>query len=235
MESTFQTIRVHGAISTQVFFFCYFQVLVQVTNRIQFQTMPSSNQNGTIRYPARHFKFLQLRFDTKQPAQDNGYRQSHIGITVDSCVETGQISRIESLHRMRTKAFDLEEKATSTATRGEAVTGGLSAPLSARPGITTFFSKSASNGVNEALERKKYNSGITQHDHDGVSEWGFKIDDVNDQVGGSHMSVERLPTVEFTFVNEANTLPIHSQTLPERMKIVISSFWSFHLMLAPNL
>lgn len=194
------------------------------------QTIPLSDRSGTTQYPARHLKFLQLVFNTKQPTPEIGYRQSHIGVTIDSRVETGQIARIESRHPMRTKAFDQEEKATSTTMKGEAISGGVAAALSMHPAVTANFNISANSGVNEAFERRKYNSSVTQHDHDGVIEWGFNIDDMNDQARGNHMGVERLPAVEFTFVNEANTLP----TLPRRMDIVISSYWSFHLKSAPN-
>ena len=172
------------------------------------------SQSGTTQYPARRLKFLRLGFNTKQTTPDIGYRQLYIGIFVDSCVEAGQIARMGALHPTLTKAFLPEEKTPPSTLKGKA---------KSRGGATSSYNSES----NETSGKKAHKFSITEHDHGGLVEWGFSLNNINNQDGELHMDAEILPVAEFTFVSE-------NKGSPRCMEIVISSYWTNQHMLVPD-
>jgi hypothetical protein len=71
-------------------------------------------------------------------------------------------------------------------------------------------------------EKKRYTSRITQQEVHGVVWWGFNIDDPNEREDGIDMPDDILPAVHFNFVGNSK-IPAPP---PERMDIVIASYWS---------
>lgn len=158
-----------------------------------------------------------------QPVEEVPYEQVHIGIAVDSCVGPGQAAVIKALHPKQTRAFDLEEKTTSTTIIGSSTTKGMTAELSAKPHLSAKYERLANRGINAASERKKHNSRIMEFDGDGVIRWGFLVEDAHEQGAGCDMDVGILPAVEFNFRREPKP---EIPPIPTNMDVVISSFWS---------
>ena len=79
-------------------------------------------------------------------------------------------------------------------------------------------------------EKKRYNSGITEHHSDGNVRWGFNIDDVNLQKWGIDMREDVLPTVRFKFIGDCNV----PAPPPKCMDIVITSYWSMIIPSEPK-
>ena len=103
-------------------------------------------------------------------------------------------------------------------TRGVApsLTIGL-APKGTLGGSSTW-----TNEKTTGSEKKRYNSRITQQELYGVVCWGFNIDDLNEQEDGIDMSNDILPAVHFEFIGDSD-IPAPP---PERMNVVILSYWS---------
>lgn len=153
------------------------------------------------------------------PTTDVPYRQYHVRVVVDSqqasAVSTGIKPR-------RTPKSEREEKQSSSTKKGRtrdvapSLTIGLVPQGKLEGGLTW------TNEETIGSEKKQYTSRITQQEVDGVVWWGFNIDDPNEQEDGIDMPDDILPAVHFKFVGDSEI----RAPPPERMDIVIASYWS---------
>ncbi|KDR72300.1 hypothetical protein GALMADRAFT_143149 [Galerina marginata CBS 339.88] len=205
-EKTFQSLTIHG--------------------NLIIKTAPPIRNSESCQFPKRHVQFMELTFDTESTT-DAAYKQFHVRVVVNSQQEN---ARVHAIKPKRTRASDGEEKHSSSkkATRNRDITAGITLglqPLGAISGSATKTSEIATGS-----ERKRYNSGITEHHRDGIVHWGFNIDDENLQKRGIDMQEDVLPTVSFEFVGDS---PVPAPP-PKSMDIVISSYWSTMLPREPK-
>jgi hypothetical protein len=150
---------------------------------------------------------------------DIPYKQFHVRVVVDSQQANAHSTGIKP---KRTPESEREEKRSSSMktgqTRGVApsLTIGL-IPQGKIGGSSTWTNEEATGS-----EKKRYTSRITQQELYGVIWWGFNIDDLNEQEDGIDMLHDVLPAVHFEFIGDSDV----PAPPPERMDIVIASYWS---------
>ena len=150
---------------------------------------------------------------------DLQYKQFHVRVAVDSQQANSHSTGIKPKRTLESEREEKRSSSTKTGrTRGVApsLTIGL-APQGKIGGSSTWTDEETTGS-----EKKRYNSRITQQELYGVVWWGFDIDDLNEQEDGIDMSDDILPAVHFEFIGDSDIPAPH----PERMDIVIASYWS---------
>ena len=147
------------------------------------------------------------------------YKQFHVRVAVDLHQENSHSTGIKP---KRTPESEREEKRSSSMKTGRTRSVAPTMTIGLAPKVTLGGSSTWTNEETTGSEKKQYNSRITQQELYGVVWWDFNIDDLNEQEGGIDMSDDILPAVHFEFIGNSDIPAPH----PERMDIVITSYWS---------
>jgi len=158
---------------------------------------------------------------------DTAYKQFHVMVVVDAHQDNAVPQDVKP---RKTPYSDREEKQLSFMTTGQ--NRGMEAGLTAGPIPEATVKYTAGKKHEEIIgsEKKQYTSRITQDRKDGTVWWGFDVDDRHFQDQGIDMLDHILPTVHFKFFGNAN-IPAPP---PERMDVVIASYWSMRLLSEPK-
>ncbi|KDR69623.1 hypothetical protein GALMADRAFT_49843, partial [Galerina marginata CBS 339.88] len=147
------------------------------------------------------------------------YKQFYVSVTVNSGHEDAQVSNYSP---KRTMASEKEEKQLLTAKTGQTRSLAAALVVGPHPQATITASKMKADEKSTGYEKKQFTSRIRQQDDDGIIEWGFNLDDSNDQEEGIDVSVDNLPNVCFEFPGDTDDPP-HP---PEYIEVEIGSYWS---------
>jgi hypothetical protein len=150
---------------------------------------------------------------------DIQYKQFHVRVAIDSHQKNPRSTGIKP---KRTPESEREEKRSSSTKTGRTHGVAPSLTIGPAPQVKLGGSSTWTNEETTGSEKKRYNSRITQQELYGVVWWGFNIDDLNEQEDGIDMSDDILPAVHFEFLGDSDT----PAPPPERMGVVIASYWS---------
>ncbi|KDR76821.1 hypothetical protein GALMADRAFT_1328780 [Galerina marginata CBS 339.88] len=186
--------------------------------KFNLQTIPSPASSRDP-YSTRHVQFTQLRFGTKRTTEA-AYKQFYVSVTVNAGHENAGFYKYSP---KRSLASEKEEKQLLTAKTGQTRSLAAALVIGPHPQATLTANKTKADEKTSGFERKQLTSRIRQRDEDGMIQWGFDLDDVNEQEEGTDMSDNNLPTVCIEFPGDDPKAP---PPPPERLGIEIGSYWS---------
>ena len=215
-DQLFQILQMKGALIVIVGLSYSYQIIVSVL----LETKPSSqvhDQCGRC-----EVEFTQLKFGSMRSTKSTAYEQYHVRVTVDSGDKNAAVDVRKPL---RSTALDrgIKETLAGKITRG----GTIGAALGGIFGVTTATLTGTATRTSEtssSSERKRFSSKVAEQGMLGVAWWEFNIDDPYEREGGIEMSTKTLPSVEFEFLGESDTLT----PPPEHVNIEVASYWSIN-------